>query len=170
MKRFLITLSILFSLSASATEFGLLGVDPWPFSINPIPWEKIDGVWIDINSPQTTVTCIQTSQTSKVKLIAGQAVIREYERRAGAPVFAGLGNERKNQIHGMANSASGKRPFSLVSPRLAPSKVGSPKIAIPDQLVLRVYVQIQKDFIYTDTYLKKVGDSRNALFTRYCQE
>lgn len=174
---FILALGFFVSLGTQAGDFGLLGYDPWPFSLDPIPWEKMDGVWVDESQPQSTVFCVQTlktfklNQAPKIVLKQGQVAVREVDRKSGGLLLIGVGTQKENQLFGSLLSARGKHPFAMVAPRQGPPAAGKPpgKTSPVERLSLRIYTAIGKDYVYSDTMLKRLGDAETRLFSQFCE-
>jgi hypothetical protein len=175
MKMFLpVILSFLFSTAAAATDFGLLGYDPWPFALNPIPWTEMDGVWVDEGQPDTSIFCVQTIKTERKNLKQGQVGLREIDRKTGALILIGVGTQTQNQLFGTLLSATGKHPFALVAPKTETM----PRFRVKaihalqgyDRLGLRVYISVNRDYIYADTILRRLTSAEGQIFTKYCDE
>jgi hypothetical protein len=174
MKKFIVVVSLFFSIGAQATDFGLLGWDPWPFSLNPIPWTEMDGAWVDEAQPDTSIFCVQTLKTQRKALKEGQVALREIDRKSGGLILIGVGSQTQNQLFGTLVSATGKHPFALVAPKtepMPPIKVKAPRaLQGYDRLNLRIYVPINRDYIYADTVLRRLTSTDDKLFTQYCEE
>lgn len=175
MKRFVFTIvGILFSIQVHATDFGLLGWDPWPFFLNPIPWTEMDGVWVDQARPQASIFCVQTLKTQKSKLKEGQVAVREMDRKTGDLLLIGIGNQKQNQLFGTLVSGRGKHPFAMVAPKgevMPPLKGQWPSgwIQPVSKLNLRIYIAIGNEYIYSDILLGRLTSSEGQLFNQYCE-